>query len=273
MNRISENIAQKDYRVFYDAINSSISGIVIAGLDGKIQYVNRSFIVMFEYSDDSDVLGKRASDLFARADVKNLSDVEAIIDRETGNTEEFSAHRKDGSTFVVEVSTSTVKDQHGTVVGRMASFIDITQRKAAEEKIRVLSKQLIRSQEIERQRIARDLHDGIAQTLHAAKLNFVAFMKDRERFADRFKVGIECLDKASQELREVCDDLYPTILRDYGLASAISWYAKNYLELQGIEVRLGLAPWRRWKRNWKCTCTESPRKSFPTSYATRKAKQ
>ena len=231
----------RDRSVLYDAMNSSINALIIADMEGIIEYVNPSFLRMFEYDNKNDVLGKLAGDLFVDGKVKSFSDVEEIIDREEGYTEEFLAHRMDGSTFYVEVSSSTVKDEKGNAVGRMASFIDISERKATEDRNRKLFIELNRSQEQERQRIAQDLHDGIAQTIHAAKLNLIAFQKNPDKFKDRFKIGIEFIDKASQELREVCDDLYPSILKDYGLKSAIQWYARNYLEINKISSTLDIS--------------------------------
>ena len=116
----------------YDALNSSVSGVIITNLDGKITYVNPAFLRIFDYHDKADILGKNAADLFATDDVRKFSDVQAIIDETQGVTEEFEAHRKDGSAFPVEVASSNVTDHIGKIVGRMASFVDISQKKQAQ---------------------------------------------------------------------------------------------------------------------------------------------
>jgi PAS domain S-box-containing protein len=122
--------------VAYDALNSSMSGVIITNLDGRITYVNAAFLRMFEYEDKAAVLGENAAVLFATGTVKKFSDVKAIIDEKEGETEEFTAQRKDGTTFPVEVSSSNVSDDKGNIVGRIASFIDIAGRKQAEEALR-----------------------------------------------------------------------------------------------------------------------------------------
>ncbi|PKL39529.1 MAG: hypothetical protein CVV44_04715 [Spirochaetae bacterium HGW-Spirochaetae-1] len=231
---------EEQLSIVFDALESTINGVVIAGMEGLIVYVNPAFVRMFEYGYRQELLNKSASDLFADGKVKSLRDVEKIIDTAEGESEEFLVHRKDGSTFHVEVSTSAVRNTDGKTVGMMASFVDISVRKSAEMENKRLSSQIFKSQEIERERVARDLHDSIAQTIYAAKINFIAFQKDPVKYRDRFEVGIDFLDKVSHELREVCDDLYPSLLKDHGLESTIRWYVKNYLQVSATDVSLSI---------------------------------
>jgi PAS domain S-box-containing protein len=125
--------AKDALRIVFDAVDSSVAGIVIANHAGNITYVNRAFLLMFEYSEKSEVLGKDAATLFPGGDVKKFSDVEAIVDLTKEETGEFTVQDKTGSNFVVEVSTSPVKNSKGDILGRMASFVDVTARKQAEE--------------------------------------------------------------------------------------------------------------------------------------------
>ncbi len=127
---------KQELSVAYDALNSSMSGVIITNLDGRIEYVNATFLRMFEYEDKTAVLGENAAALFATGTVKKFSDVKVIIDEKKGETEEFTAQRKDGTRFPVEVSSSNVSDNRENIVGRMASFIDITGRKQAEGALR-----------------------------------------------------------------------------------------------------------------------------------------
>jgi len=133
---------RKELSVVYDALNSSVSGVTITYLDGRITYVNPAFLRIFGYRDKAEVLGKNAADLFATEEVKKFSDVQAIIDQTRGDSEELEAHRKDGATFPVEVSSSNVTDHTGKIVGRMASFFDISERKRAQQELQKTNEEL-----------------------------------------------------------------------------------------------------------------------------------
>lgn len=117
--------------IVVDAINSSVGGMIITDRKGIIRFVNPSFCKMFDYAS-TEILGQNASELFSAKEIRNLSDVIAMIDISRCDTEEFIVEKKEGTTFVVEVSASNVTAVSGKVVGRMASFVDITTRKEIE---------------------------------------------------------------------------------------------------------------------------------------------
>ena len=145
--------------VVRDALNSSVSGVIICDLDGNIRYVNNTFLKLFEYGGKAEIYGKNAADLFVSDKVKTFADVKAIIDRASGDAEEFEVLRRDETSFPVEVSASYVTDSEGNVVGRMASFADITKRKQAEEEKKKLE---VRLHETQRFEAIGTLADGIA---------------------------------------------------------------------------------------------------------------
>jgi len=127
--------------IVVDAINSAVGGMIITDLEGFIRFANPSFCKMFEYLS-TEVLGKNAAELFSAKEVRKFSDVITIIDISRNDTEEFMVESKDGQNFAVEVSASNVTSASGQVVGRMASFVNITQRKAIEAEREKLIKKL-----------------------------------------------------------------------------------------------------------------------------------
>ena len=139
---IKRRRAERALSVVFDALNSSVSGVIITDKKGKIRYANPSFLSMFEYKAKREVIGKYATELFVDQEIRRFADVKAIIDKSRGETEEFLALRKDGKTFHVEVSSSSVTDKAGNTVGRMASFADISDRKRAEEALRISSENI-----------------------------------------------------------------------------------------------------------------------------------
>jgi PAS domain S-box-containing protein len=119
--------------IVFDAVDSTVGGIIITNNYGQITYVNPSFLRMFEYNDKSEIIGKNASDFFPGNEIRKFADVGSIIDLTDGETEEFTVQRKDGKAFVVVVSSSNVTNSEGNIVGRMASFVNITSRKQLEQ--------------------------------------------------------------------------------------------------------------------------------------------
>jgi PAS domain S-box-containing protein len=119
--------------IVFDAVDSTVGGIIIANNDGQITYVNPSFLRMFEYTEKSQIIGKDAAELFRGEEIRTFTDVQAIVDLTSGATEEFSVQTEDGRLFIVEVSCSNVTNSEGTIVGKMASFVDITKHKQLDQ--------------------------------------------------------------------------------------------------------------------------------------------
>lgn len=125
--------------IVIDAINSTVGGLIITDLNGRVRFANPSFCRMFDYSHD-DIIGMNAANLFSTKEIHTFSDVVAIVDLSQDDSQEFVVENKEGKRFVVEVSASNVTSSSGELAGRMASFVDITKRKQIErDKERLIS--------------------------------------------------------------------------------------------------------------------------------------
>lgn len=144
---------EEEMRIKDSAIKSSIGAIAIADLDGNLNYVNPSFLGMWGYDNEKDVLGKPAVLLWQSE--KDASEViEALGDRGSW-IGEMLAKKKDGSTFHAQLSATTVKDADGKPVCTMALFTDITASKKAEEELKKRTKELEKS----KQELEERVHD------------------------------------------------------------------------------------------------------------------
>jgi PAS domain S-box-containing protein len=126
--------AEEALRIKDNAIASSISAIAIADPEGRLTYVNDSFLRLWGYTGANEVVGKSNLE-FWRQPEEAAKVIEAL--REKGSwVGELVARRKDGSDFDVQLLASMVMDQAGNPICLMASFIDITERKEAEEELK-----------------------------------------------------------------------------------------------------------------------------------------
>ena len=115
------------------AMQSSISAICLADLEGRLTYVNDSFLCLWGYDEASEAIGRHISE-FATVGAKEEG-VNAA-QPEYGYIEESRATRRDGSFFHIQAAVNVVRTDDGEIVCIMASFIDITARKKAEEALR-----------------------------------------------------------------------------------------------------------------------------------------
>lgn len=110
--------------------------------------------------------------------------------------------------------------------------------------LRDLSVRLLRVQDDERRRIARDLHDSTGQTLTALKLELAGIERECEgrnpQLALRLACCIEDARQISDELRTISYLLHPPLLDELGLASALRWYVDGFEKRSGIAVSLEL---------------------------------
>ncbi len=128
--------AEEELKIKDKAIAASINAIALCDLEGNVTYVNSSYLKLWGYDDEKEVLGRPIT-AFWKVEKEGLLLLGAL--REThGWTGELAAKRKDGATFDVYLVASMVEDDFGTPICFMADFVDITERKKAEEKLQRL---------------------------------------------------------------------------------------------------------------------------------------
>jgi PAS domain S-box-containing protein len=151
----------------------------------------------------------------------------------------FGLHR-DGLEFPVEISLSPLQTDEGTLV--TSAIRDITERKRAEESLRLLSGQLLHLQDQERRRIARDLHDSSGQILAALGMNLSLAQSENgnidPRTAKAIQESIGLVQELSRELRTISHLLHPPLLDEVGLASGLRSYLDGFTERSKIKVEL-----------------------------------
>jgi signal transduction histidine kinase len=181
---------------------------------------------------------------------------------------EVQIERPDSSRITVLVNIRPLRNERGEIIGAINCFVDITERKQAEEALREakttletrvkertseilaqsdqlqeLSIQLMRTQDEERRRISRELHDSLGQYLAFAKMCVDASRRpgadDKE--AHKADEAAEVLDKCIIETRTISHLLHPPLLDDIGFSSAAKWYIETFSSRSGIRVHANIA--------------------------------
>ncbi len=121
---------------------------------------------------------------------------------------------------------------------------EIAERKQAEKSLRRLSTRLLRIQDEERQRLARELHDSTAQSLAALSMNLAVARDSHGALDERARNALdECevlADRCSREIRSLSYLLHPPLLKEVGLPAALRWCAEGFARRSGIAVEVDL---------------------------------
>ena len=163
-----------------------------------------------------------------------------VDNNQTGGEVEFRIVRPDRSHRWIFHACQAVFDDHGNFLGHRGSNRDITERKLAqealqqsEEQLRYLSSQLLSAEEKERKRIARELHDGIGQSLTAIKFRVENMLQQMnrskaKRIAKPLEAIIPLIQQSIEESRRIQMDLRPSILDDLGILATLSWFCREF---------------------------------------------
>lgn len=103
-----------------------------------------------------------------------------------------------------------------------------------DEQRRTLVRRLLNATEDERRRLARELHDEIAQLLTVIQLSLHRIGQDTPEMRRAF----ELLARTQDEIHRIIRDLRPSLLDDLGLATAMTSYAQEHLVKHGLSVHL-----------------------------------
>jgi signal transduction histidine kinase len=152
---------------------------------------------------------------------------------------------KDGHEFPIEISLSpldSASEKDSPLV--IAAARDISDRKRAEESLRLLSGRLLQMQDEERRRLARELHDSAGQMLAALSMKLTPLQSQVNQIgpapAKELQESIDIVAELSKELRTISHLLHPPLLDEVGLASALRLYLDGFTDRSGIRVDLEL---------------------------------
>ncbi|HVI11093.1 MAG TPA: sensor histidine kinase, partial [Candidatus Binatia bacterium] len=106
--------------------------------------------------------------------------------------------------------------------------------------LRRLSVKLLRVQDEERRRIARELHDSLGQDLTAAKISLDMLAKDTRFDSTHLRDVQQLVDRSISDTRTLSHLLHPPLLDEAGFASAAIWYVEGFGQRSGIATRLKL---------------------------------
>ncbi|NVD70825.1 histidine kinase [Duganella sp. BJB488] len=121
--------------------------------------------------------------------------------------------------------------------------LNISELRVADAKLKVLAQRVVESQEEERARLSRDLHDGISQWLVSIKLQIEAGIirlsagnGQQPAAQAAFEHAAEQLNNVMGEVRRISHNLRPAILDDLGLAAALHHLGQEYTLSSGTPV-------------------------------------
>lgn len=233
-------------------VEQSESAIISTCPEGRIVSWNRGAEKLYGYLA-SEVIGKHPTFLYPPEHIgeldqfiQRLSSGDAVIYHETERL------RKDGRVVHVSLSVSRILDRFNQTAGFAEIATDISDRVRDREKIgamnselRRLSGHLLRMQDQERRRIAREIHDGAVQDLAGLALHLSALEGLDSVSGDpaAAKAVHDCLAHANasaRELRTLSYLLHPPLLEELGLANTLQTFTEGFARRTGIRVALRL---------------------------------
>jgi len=250
----AESALRESEERFRTIFESAAIGISVTDPEGRIITCNPALQRMMGCAAD-ELIGKTFMEISHPEELeKNL---ELFRDLLAGRLEQFQLEKRyrrpDDQYFWARVTVSAVKWAGSAPRYNIAMIEDITQRKQVQEKLREseqnlrhLASQLMTAQERERERISRELHDELGQSLLVLKLQ----ASHLERGLEQEQAGLrkECqqmmqgLNQLVEEIRRLARDLSPTMVKDLGLSSALRRLIEEFIRHYHIAADIDQMP-------------------------------
>lgn len=162
-----------------------------------------------------------------------MDDVDTALQKVDAQT---SANIRNTMWWIAAIAIAAV-----LIIGLSGLWLNLSEYRVADAKLKVLAQRVVHSQENERARLSRDLHDGISQLLVSVKLQVesgIAKLAGEPAQAGAARLSFDRaatqLNDVLGEVRRISHDLRPALLDDLGLAAALRYLADEFSELTGL---------------------------------------
>ena len=233
--------SQERFRTIFE---STALGVKVLDLVGTILDTNAAFQEMMGYHKE-ELLGRNLFDFVHPDEVERARSL--FNDMKTTGVQDFRfEHRvlhKDGSTVWVKASFSGVRHGDAGLMFVFGITEDVTEQKKIEAEMSEMQKRLQTSAELERLRVARELHDGPMQELYSAmyRLKQLAAKVAPELASNLEDVNAD-IQRVLQDLRATAKELRPPAISNFGLEKAIRSHAEDFQQqYPDLKLHLDLA--------------------------------
>ena len=234
-------------------VAARLAGLLDSAMDAIITIDQQQHIVLYNRAAEKTVgwpgervRGQRIEmllpDAFRAGHGEHVSRFARIgtTSRRMGAGTVLHGQRADGEVFPMEASISQLE----TAGGKLFTVIlrDVSERVRVQDELSSFAAEAHVIREGEKARIARELHDELAQTLTALKMDTI-WMRDRltsepGAVADKIVTMLAMLDTSIAATRRIAADLRPLLLDDLGLIPAIEWLIHNFTQRTGVACEL-----------------------------------
>jgi PAS domain S-box-containing protein len=228
-------------------LDSAMDAIIAVDQTQRIVVYNRAAEKIFGWPRD-EALGQRLDKLlperFHAAHGEHIRRFAAtgVSSRRMGDGTVVYGLRANGEEFPMDASIYQLE----TADGKLCPVIlrDVTERVRLQEERDAFAAAAHAIREEEKTRVARELHDELAQSLTALKMDTL-WVRDNaaarpEAASARLTDMLEMLDRAVASTRRIAADLRPMLLDDLGLVAAIEWLASNFTQRCGVACKLAI---------------------------------
>jgi PAS domain S-box-containing protein len=225
------NVSEERFRSIFE---STTLGIKVLDLEGKILQTNPAFQSTIGYSE-AELIGRHFYSFIYPADATRT--IRLYHDMKTSGVPDFRLeHRilhKDGSIIWVKTIFTAVKKGGGdeSLAFIVGIIENTTEQKRVELEMTELKNRLQGGMEMERLRLAQDLHDGPMQELYSSIYQLEGIRSQLEvRHQDMLEIVRQEIQKVLDELRSIAKELRPPTLADFGLEKAIRSSIEDFQE-------------------------------------------
>jgi len=243
---------------------------LLSGPEHRFTFVNSAYVTIARRESMDQLLGRTVHQVFpelkGRGILEMLDEVYEHGHRFVANEAEVRLKRNGEEEIAyMNFSYHPMRNVAGEVEQILVHAVEVTEQviarshlearvkartaelEGAEERLRSLNSRLLRAQDDERRRLARELHDSAGQILAALSMSLIPLeqglsSQNNVQLSKLASNSVELVDELSKELRTMSHLLHPPLLDEAGLKSALRWYVEGFAERSGIQVDLQLDP-------------------------------
>ena len=237
-SRLSDLDDESVFRLFVDQLTDY--AIFLLTPTGEVASWNPGAERIKGYKSD-EIVGRHFRTFYPPEDIANgKPEQELKLAIASGRFEDEGWRlRKDGSRFWANAIITAVRDRDGRLLGFGKVTRDLTERKNSEEQMRELSGRLLKMQDEERRRVGRELHDTIGQYLVTAKMSLDGLGSEKRFDKQQTKdlaESVQLIDRCIREIRTLSYLLYPPMLEETGLSTAIRWHLEGFSKRSDVQT-------------------------------------